>query len=135
MRMLETPASVSSSAKESIEVEETLLLNVAQSAEVNKPRAEADADGSVNVWVLPEETIEKSVPLVEDAKVCEAPVWPFKDVMPLTKPKVEVETHVATDPLVCSTIPFVPREEAESRSELILRFVVVAFVVVPFVAV
>ena len=50
---------------------------------VTNPRFVADASGKLNVCVVPEDAILKSVPVVEVAKVCVAPVKVFKVVMPL----------------------------------------------------
>ncbi len=83
------------------EVELILLLKVDQSVEVKRPRAVAEADGTANVCVLPDEVIEKSVPDVVDAKSCVRVVRPFKDVIPpAANPNVEVATHRAVEPLV-----------------------------------
>ncbi len=64
------------------------------------------------------------------ANVCEDWLWPFSEVIaPERRPSEEVATQVAVLPFVWRIIPFEPREEAESRSELILSTpVVVAFV-------
>ena len=48
---------------------------------VTTPLAVAEASGIFNVCVVPLEAILKSVPLVPVAKVCTAPVNPFKDVI------------------------------------------------------
>ena len=49
---------------------------------VTSPRAVAEASGKLNVCVVPEEAILKSVPVVDVANVCVAPVKVFKVVMP-----------------------------------------------------
>ena len=54
---------------------------------------------------------------------------------PVPKPRDEVATQVDTLPFVWSTIPLLPVLPALSRSVAIFRLVVVAFVVVPLVAV
>ena len=58
-------------------------LNVLQSADETAPLLLALAVGRFNVCVLPELEIAKFVPLVPVAKVCVAPVWPFKSVRPV----------------------------------------------------
>lgn len=61
-----------------VTVPEPLLLKVVQSAEDNAPRLLAEAVGRLNVCVLPDAVIVKSVPVVLVAIVCVAPlcVWP-----------------------------------------------------------
>ncbi len=57
-------------------------------------------------------------------------LWPFREVIaPERRPREDVATQVAVLPFVWRIIPFEPREEAESRSELIFKTPeVVAFV-------
>ena len=63
------------------ELASALLLNVVQSAGERRPRAAAEAVGNWKVWVEFEETMAKSVPADEVAKVCEALVKPLSEVM------------------------------------------------------
>ena len=64
------------------------------------PLAVADASGILNVWVEPEETILKSVPVLPVANVCVAPVSPFRLVMaPPDAVKVDMG-NLRTKPLV-----------------------------------
>jgi hypothetical protein len=62
-----------------------LPLNVVQSAEDNAPLLLADAVGRLNVCVLPDELIAKSVPLVPVAKFCVLVVKLFNEPMPFGK--------------------------------------------------
>ena len=55
------------------EVEDSLLLNVVQSAEVRRPRAVADAFGMLKIVCWPLLVMVKSLPVVDVAKVT-APV-------------------------------------------------------------
>jgi hypothetical protein len=57
------------------EVVAIFALKVLQSAEVKRPRAVGDAEGTVKVCMFPVEVIWKSLkPLVVEAKVCDEPV-------------------------------------------------------------
>ena len=60
-----------------------LPLNSDQSELLSAPRADADAVGKLNVWVLVPLEILKSAPLVPTAKVCAPAVKPFRLVIPL----------------------------------------------------
>jgi hypothetical protein len=72
----------------------SLELKTDQSAEDRSPRAEAEAEGKLKVWVDPEEEIKKSVPDVEEAKICSAEIKPFKEVMP--EPEVPASSSAQT---------------------------------------
>jgi len=50
---------------------------------VTSPRFAVEADGMLNVCVVPDELILKSAPVVPVAKVCVVPVRPFRLVMPV----------------------------------------------------
>ena len=50
---------------------------------VTRPRLAADADGMLNVCVVPEDEMLKSAPVVPVANVCVVPVNPFKEVIPV----------------------------------------------------
>jgi hypothetical protein len=58
-------------------------LNVVQSAELKAPLFAALAVGKLNVCVLVEEDIPKSVPVVPVAKFCTCAVNPFNAVKPV----------------------------------------------------
>lgn len=58
-----------------------LALKALQSVAANNPLAEAEAEGSWKVCVLPFELIKKSVPEVELAKSCVEVVSPFKETI------------------------------------------------------
>lgn len=67
-----------------------LALKVDQSVDESLPVFEAEATGRLKVWVVPLEVMVKSVPLVELANVCVAPVSPFNDeIPPLPLPQAE----------------------------------------------
>jgi len=50
---------------------------------VTNPRLEVDAEGILNVWVVPLEEILKSAPVVPVANVCVVPVRPLSEVIPV----------------------------------------------------
>src|SRR5215813_11711948 len=52
-------------------------------AVVTSPLFDVEAEGMLNVWVVPTEEIAKSVPLVPVAKVCVVPVSPLREVIPV----------------------------------------------------
>ena len=58
-----------------------LALNADQSAEESSPRFVTEAVGMLNVWVLPLDTIPKSVPVVPVAKVWVDAVRPLRLVI------------------------------------------------------
>lgn len=62
----------------------TFELKALQFDAVNKPLLLADAVGKLNVCVFPLLEIAKSVPLVPVENVCVPPVWPLREVMPVT---------------------------------------------------
>lgn len=62
----------------------SLLLKVVQSAAANKPLFEPEELGRLNVCTVVAELMLKSVPVVLDANVCEAPVRVFRVVMPVS---------------------------------------------------
>jgi hypothetical protein len=81
-------------AEVSMEVVASLALKVLQSVAVKRPRDVADAEGRLKVCTPPAEVTEKSVPVVEEAKVCDDWVWPLREVSaPARSPSVLVETH------------------------------------------
>ncbi len=126
-----SPIKVASSEEVSIEVDESLPLKRVQSEAERRPSAVfALAVGMFRVWTPPVDAKPHPPAAEVVAKVCVDCVWPFNEVIaPERRPSDEVATHVAVLPFVWRIIPFVPRDEAESRSELILRTpVVVAFV-------
>jgi hypothetical protein len=50
---------------------------------VTRPLLDVEADGMLNVWVVPEDEILKSAPVVPVAKVCVVPVSPLREVIPV----------------------------------------------------
>jgi hypothetical protein len=50
---------------------------------VTKPLFDVDAEGMLNVWVVPEDEILKSAPVVPVAKVCVVPLSPLREVIPV----------------------------------------------------
>jgi hypothetical protein len=78
-------------------------LNVFQSAELNKPVVLPSADGIFNVCTFPAELNPYAPAVFVTAKLCAAPVSPFKLVIP---PPVNV-TGTQFVPLYCNTCPAV----------------------------
>ena len=92
-----------------------LLLNVLQSVEERRPRLEADAVGRLNVTVLPEAVMVKSVPVVLEARVtvgpvCVCPAGPMAVTAEVRYVLVSMES--VPSPLMVFTNPFVVRFES-----------------------
>ena len=70
---------------------------------VTNPRFAAEAEGMLNVWVVPLEEILKSAPEVPTANVCVVPVSPFRLVIPVAGGEAHVPSplqNVELDALV-----------------------------------
>ena len=79
------------------------VLKMVQSADERSPRFALEAVGRLKVMVLPEPTMVKSVPVVEDAKVtvgpvCVCPVGPMAVTAEVTRPSDEVAISVQVEP-------------------------------------
>lgn len=84
-----------------------------------RPRAVQEASGRLNVWVFPDETILKSVPLVPMAKICITHVSPLIDPILLLNifqsvddnaPVIVVEASSRESPVPLIERPFVAPE-------------------------
>ena len=122
--------SAASSADVSIEDEDTFSANCLKLSAERIPESVVDeTSGMLSVWMLEAELKPKPALFDVVAKVCDAPVWPLSDVR-VPRPSDEVDVHRAVAPFESKSCPFVPSDEALSESDEILRFVVVALVIV-----
>ena len=104
----------------------SLLLNEVQSADVSNPLAEAEALGRLKVWVMPAETILKSVPAVPVANNCVVELRPFKEVMPETPPDTQERLPL---PSFCRKVEVAPWLDGKFRLTLLILVILPALLI------